>query len=303
MTSSNRAALINATIRVLKKHFKPVPPPQNRTVLEHWVYACCLENARYEDADKAFQNVVDLAFDWNEMRVTTVTELAEQMASLPDARRSASNLKRVLQSIFESQYSYDLEQLRKQNLGKTVKDMLKHDGATKFQVSYVTQHALGGHSLPIDDGALDVMYIVGVIDDKERAKQVVPGLERAVPKKQGVEYGSLLHQMGAELFRSPYSPEVRDLLLSINPDAQPRLPKRQRKKKPAAKAPAEEPPKTKVVAKPKAEKKPKAKKAAAKPSPVKKTAKKKTKKTSKAAKKRSSSKKSATKQLAKRKPR
>lgn len=301
MTTSNRAELINATMRVLRKHFKPVPPPPNRTVLEHWVYACCLENARYEDADKAFTNIVDLAFDWNEMRVTTVTELAEQMSILPDARRSASNLKRVLQSVFESRYSYDLEHLRKQNLGKTVKDLLRHDGATRFQVSYVTQHALGGHSLPIDDGALDAMYIIGVIDEKEQAKQIVPGLERAVPKKQGIEYGSLVHQMGAELFRSPYSPEVRDLLLSINPDARPRLPKRQRKKKPVEKAPAEKP-KTKDAAKPKVGKKPKTKKAAAKPQPVKKTEKKKTT-SSKAARKKSSIKKSATKQLTKRKPR
>jgi hypothetical protein len=300
MTTSNRAELINATMRVLKKHFKPVPPPKDRTVLVHWIYACCLENARYEEADKAFKNIVDMAFDWNEMRVTTVTELAEQMSNLPDARRSASKLKRVLQSVFESQYSYDLEHLKKQNLGKTVKDMLRHDGATKFQVSYVTQHALDGHSLPIDEGALDVMYIVGVIDEKERAKHVVPGLERAIPKKQGIEYGSLLHQMSAELFRSPYSPEVRDLLLAINPDARPRLPKRQRKKKPVEKTPAKVS-KTKVAAKPKAEKKPKTKKAAAKPLPVKKKAKKKT--PSKAARKKTSSKKSATKQLTKRKPR
>jgi hypothetical protein len=180
--------------------------------------------------------------------------------------------------------------------------MLRHDGATKFQVSYVIQHALAGHSLPIDAGALDALYIIGVIDDKERAKHIVPGLERAVPKKLGIEYGSLLHQMGAELFRSPYSPEVRDLLLSINPDARTRLPKRQRKKKPVDKAPAAPPPKTKAVAKPKAEKKPKTKQAAAKPKPVKKVAKKKTA-SSKTAKKKTSSKKSATKQLAKRKPR
>ncbi len=280
MTTSNRAALIDATMRVLKKQFKPAPAPADRSVLEHWVYACCLENARYEDADNAFKTIVDLAFDWNEMRVTTVTELAEQMSSVPDARRSASNLKRVLQSVFESKYSYDLEQLRKQNLGKTIKDMLRHDGATKFQVSYVIQHALAGHSLPIDAGALDALYIIGVIDDKERAKHIVPGLERAVPKKLGIEYGSLLHQMGAELFRSPYSPEVRDLLLSINPDARPRLPKRQRKKKPVdkepvekpTKSPVERPTKSRAAEKPKAGKKPKTKKAAAKPKPRKKAA-------------------------------
>ena len=121
--------------------------------------------------------------------------------------------------------------------------------------------------MPIDAGTLDVTYIVGIIDEKERAKQVVPGLERAIPKKHGIECGSLLHQMGAELFRSPYSPEVRDLLLSINPDAQPRLPKRQRKKKPVDIVPVEKPTKRKAAEKPKAGKKPKTKKVAAKPKP------------------------------------
>jgi hypothetical protein len=293
-------------MRVLRKQFKPVPPPKERSVLENWIYACCLENARYDDADTAFKNIVDLAFDWNEMRVTTVTELAEQMSVLPDPRRAAANVKRVLQSVFESQYSYDLEPLRKQNLGKTVKDMLRHDGATKFQVSYVTQHALGGHSIPIDDGTLQALYIVGVIDEKEQNKHAVPGLERAVPKKQGIEYGSLLHQLGAELFRSPYSPEVRDLLLSINPDAQPRLPKRQRKKKPVAKTPDEPAPKPKVAdkaqEKAKTVKKSKTKKAAPKSPPAKRAEKKKAI-SSKSATKKSSPKKSTSKQLAKRKPR
>ncbi len=302
MTASNRATLINTTMRVLRKKFKPVPPPKDRTVLEDWIYACCLENARYEDADTAFKNIVDLAFDWNEMRVTTITELAEQMSSLPDPRRAAGHVKRVLQSVFEAQYSYDLEPLRKQNLGKTVKDMLRHDGATKFQVSYVTQHALGGHSIPIDDGTLESLYIVGVIDEKERASHAVPGLERAVPKKQGIEYGSLLHQMGAELFRSPYSPEVRELLLSINPDAQPRLPKRQRKKKPAATTTEEPAPKTKAAEEPKTAKKGRAKKAAEKPTPSKKAAKKSTT-PAKAATPKDAPKKTTSKQLAKRKPR
>ena len=49
--STNRAALLTKLHKVLKKHYKPVSPPKDRTVLEHLLYACCLENARPEAAD------------------------------------------------------------------------------------------------------------------------------------------------------------------------------------------------------------------------------------------------------------
>ena len=306
MAPSNRADLIATTIKVLKKKFKPAPPPPERSLLEHWLYGCCLENARYEDADRAFQNIIDAAFDWNEMRVTTVSELAEQMSPLTNPREAAARIKRTLQSVFEWQYTFDLEPLKKQNLGKTVKDMLRLDGTTPFSVSYVVQHALGGHSIPLDRGALDALYIVGVISEQEREKGVAPGLERAISKKHGISDGSLLHQLGAELVKSPYSPPVRELLLAINPDAQPRLPKRQRKKKPSAAVVEEKPPKKKPAEKTKPEKVP------AKQSAKKKQSKKKTvaptKKTKKVAKKKAATttkktKKSTSKQLTKRKPR
>ena len=37
-------------------------------------------------------------------------------------------------------------------------------------------------------GALDVLYAVGVINDVEADKALVPGLERAIPKNKGVEF-------------------------------------------------------------------------------------------------------------------
>ena len=50
----------------------------------------------------------------------------------------------------------------------------------------------GGHSIPVSKGAIDVLYAVGVISDAEADKGQVPGLERAIPKNKGVEFGSLL---------------------------------------------------------------------------------------------------------------
>ena len=92
------------------------------------------------------------------------------------------------------------------------------------------QNALGGHSIPIDRGTLECLFITGVIDEKEKEKWQTPGLERTIPKNKGVEFGSLLHQLGADLISSPYGPKIKDILLEINSGAKERLPKRITKK-------------------------------------------------------------------------
>src|ERR1043165_5050261 len=107
MTTPNRTAIISKVYKVLKKHYKPLSPPTDRTALEHLLYGCVLENSRYDAADEAFAKLKELYFDWNEIRVTTVTELAEGMAGIPDAMGAAQRVKRSLQSIFASSYSFD----------------------------------------------------------------------------------------------------------------------------------------------------------------------------------------------------
>ena len=316
MASNNRATQINKVIKVARKYYKPAEPQKDRSVLEHLLFACCLENSTYDDATKVFETLSRDYFDWNEVRVTSIRELSEMMKSLNDPKESATRLKRVLQSLFESQYSFDLDPMRKQNIGQAVKQLKKYNGASSFTVAYVTQNALGGHSIPVNRGLLQTMLSVGVISESEATKNAVPGLERAVPKTRGFETGSLLHQLGVELYRSPYGPTIRKLLLEIEPKCKDRLPKRPSKKveaeqsappeaevepektkkaKTSEKAAAKtaQPVKKKTVAKTAAPSKSKPKKKTAQ----KKVAKKQTKSLSKPKKK------TSKKQLAKRKPR
>ncbi len=225
--STNRTALLTKTYKVLKKHFKPIAPPAERTVLEHLLYACCLENARHEAADEAYARLKELFFDLNEIRVTTVTEIAEGMAGIPDASAAAQRVKRSLQSVFETNYSFDLEALKKQNIGKSEKDLEKIQGTTPFVRAYVIQNGLSGHSIPVSRGALEALCAVGAITDVEADKGQVPGLERAIPKNKGVEYGSLLQQLGADLYASPGSSKVKGILGEIDGDFKDRLAARQ----------------------------------------------------------------------------
>src|ERR1700761_232549 len=133
--STNRAALLTKIHKILKKHYKPVVPRGEQPVLESLLLACCLENAHFEMAEKVLQVVKTSFYDWNEVRVTTVKELSEVMHELPEPVKAAARLKGILQTVFESEYAFDLETLKKQNIGQAVKRLQKMEGATPFNVA------------------------------------------------------------------------------------------------------------------------------------------------------------------------
>jgi len=239
MSSPSRAAQFTKLHRILRKYYHPVESDPNRPVLEHLLYACLLENAQYAAADEAYAALVHGFFDWNEIRVSTVRELAEVMPGLPDPLAAANRAKRALQNVFEATYAFDLEELRKLNLGPASDRLRKIDGVSEFGVSYVIQNALAGHAIPIDAGTMRALYAVDLVTGENAKEGVVPGLERAIPKSKGGEFGSLLHQLGADYVADPYSSNLHEILVQVDPVAGERLPKRRVKK--AAEEPGREP--------------------------------------------------------------
>jgi len=239
MAAASRTSQFQALHKVLKKHYKPVAPDTSRSVLEQLLFACCLENAPLQRAEEGFAGLVHNFFDWNEVRVSTVRELSEVLSGVPDPAAAATRVKRVLQHVFEATYSFDLEELRKKSLTQATEELQKIDGSTPFGVAYVIQVSLGGHAIPVDSSTLQVLHIVDLISDDDLAAGVVPGMERAISKGKGIEFASLLHQLGADFAVNPYAPSLRKILLEINPQCGDRLPRRRRHRRPAAEAPAQ----------------------------------------------------------------
>ena len=308
MSAKNRADLIVKLHKAVKKDFQPITPPSNRTVIDHAIYACCLENSTAEEADESLAKLQENYFDWNEVRVTTDRELATTVKSLTDPLKAATRVKKMLYGIFETYYQFDLEFLKKENLGKAVQSFDKMVGVTPFAISYISQHGLGGHSIPTDQALLNLMHVLGIISEDEAAKGKIPGLERAIPKAKGMEFSSLVHQLAVAFYKTPFSTSVRNQILKIDSSAKDRFPKRGGKKKeeakPTKKAAAKDSskaaaPAKKSAAKTTVKKAAKGKAAAAKkvPAKKKKTPVKKTKKP--AAKKKATKKKPAKKKAAK----
>jgi len=221
-----RPQVIAKLSKQLKAHFKPFTTNTSRPLLDQVLFACCLENAPPDAAEKALQKLVESAYDLNEIRVTTVAELAESLQGLPDPARAALALRRVLQSVFESSYTFSLDNAKKHSLAHGLKALEHLHGATPFVVHHVASSALGGHFIPLDHGALAALYLCGAITKQEYDSGKVAGLDRIIPKKSGQEFSTLLHMFGIECLTNLHGATVKKILTAVNPLAKDRFPKR-----------------------------------------------------------------------------
>jgi endonuclease-3 len=226
MSATNRAAIINKLFKVAKKAYPPILPISNRGLLGNMLYACCLENSSNEAADEAFARLEQQYFDWNEVRVTTVSEMAESLKGLYDPVEAANSIKKVLHGVFENYYKFDLEFLKKENLRKTIQQLEKLKGVSPFVVSYTAQVALGGHAIPLDLAMLQLLKVLGIATEKEADAGKIAGLVRVISKSKGIEFFSVVHQLAANFLKMPFSKEIRETLVSIAPDSRDRFPKR-----------------------------------------------------------------------------
>ena len=221
-----RGQLLPKLHKALKASYKPFAADTTRPLLHQVLIACCLENAPADAAERAFNRLMETYFDLNEVRVTTVAELAETLHDLPDPARAALSLRRALQGVFESTYNFSLEHARKHSLAHGMKVLEGLHGVPPFVTNYVASTALGGHFIPLDQGGLAGLWLCGLITRQEYDTGKVPGMERAIGKKAGIEFSALLHQFGLDVLTNLHGTTVRKVVLAANPAAKDRFPKR-----------------------------------------------------------------------------
>src|SRR5436190_14137933 len=114
--TTNKQRLLNQLFTTLKKHYSDAAGPPERPVLEQMIYAIVREGASRDDADLAFERLSTHFFDWNEVRVSAPHEVEEAVAGIPQPGARAQRIIDLLQEVFESTYSFDLELLHKKGL-------------------------------------------------------------------------------------------------------------------------------------------------------------------------------------------
>jgi endonuclease-3 len=221
---TNKQQMLNAAHAALKKRF-PLPaggPDEPRPVLEELVYAVCREGTTPADADRAYDALRKTFVDWNEVRVSTVQEVADSLRPLPGAGLKAGWIIALLQAVFEMTYSYDLDELEKKGLKQAAKQLARYfdpkdleklglrqaakqaarlETMHDYAVAWVVQRRLGGHAIPLDGPTLRVLRRLGVVEpgEPESLEALRGSVEHVIPKAKGPEFTDLMSVHAREL--------------------------------------------------------------------------------------------------------
>jgi endonuclease-3 len=221
--TTNKQRLLTTLVGALKKQYGEPGPTPARPVLEEMVYAVLREDANRADADRAFARLRGQFFDWNEVRVSSAHEVEEALAGLPQPGAKAQRVIDLLQEVFESTYSFDLESLHKKGLKQAAKQVGRYQAATDYTVAWVTQRSLGGHAIPLDDPTLRVCRWLGLVEPGEDHPEAArASLEHLVPKAQGPQFVDLLSLLSRDAARRAYSDDNPPTLEELLADSKPR---------------------------------------------------------------------------------
>ena len=196
----NKQQLFTQVHTLLQKHFTLPTDDIQRTVFEQVIYAICREGSTRGLADPAFRNLQTF-FDWNEVRVSSVREIAEAIEMLPEPEARARRIVRFLQEWFEMTYSFDMEELtRKGGLREASKKLSRLENLSDFIIAFVIQHGLGGHAVPVDAPAMRVLHRLQVIEAEEDSMEAARGtVEHYVTKTRGPGFTDLVSVLAHEI--------------------------------------------------------------------------------------------------------
>jgi endonuclease-3 len=195
---TNKQRQLNQLFAAFKKGHD-APEYGELPVLEQFLYGICREGATRDQADRAFQGLREQFFDWNEVRVSSAREVEEAIADLPEAEPRAERLISFLQEVFEADFSFDLEGLRKKGLKEAAKQLAKYQAANDYVVAWVVQQSLGGHAIPLDVPTLRAVRRLGLIDgDADDTEAARSSLEHLVPKAKGALFCDLVSNLAGQ---------------------------------------------------------------------------------------------------------
>ena len=177
---------------LLKRTYSASPPKQELPVLETLLYAVCLENSTPEQAGAVYARLLNAFHDLNEVRVSSISELNPLFVELSDPEWRAARVKSALQYVFETNYAFDFESLRRKTAELAAKQLSKIPALSPFVRSYVMQHCLGSHVLPIDDRMYAALVWLGLAEKDQGPEQAGEHLRSFVRKADAPLFCHLL---------------------------------------------------------------------------------------------------------------
>jgi endonuclease-3 len=196
MATQSKTQLLTNIHTLLKRRYKPKADrnASRLSILRATVYGICHEDTTREHANQALSRFNDEFFDWNEIRVSSIDEIKENLAGIPNPEQKARSIRRFLRQLFNRTYGFTLDALVKKPLKEALKVLRTYEA---FESDYVTatviQQALGGHAIPIDASVRRALERLGISETELPALR--SAVERAIPKNRGAEFLDLIEDL------------------------------------------------------------------------------------------------------------
>ncbi len=190
--SADKQDVCRKVTTLLKKAYATTPPKQDLPVLETLLYAVCLENSPPDMGASVYAKLLNAFHDLNEVRVSSISELQPVFVDLADPEWRAARVRAALQHVFETNYAFDFESLKRKTADLATKQLAKVPSLSPFVRGYVMQHCLGSHVLPIDDRMYAALVWLGLAKPDETPEQAGEHLRSFVRKADGPQFCHLL---------------------------------------------------------------------------------------------------------------
>lgn len=217
--ASDKITACKKLTTLLQKDYGKTVPKLKLPVLETILFAVCLEDSPWKDAEASFEKLLKSYFDLNEIRVSSVTELERTLSDLKDADWKGLRIRSILRFVFESTYGFEFEKLARLTLESAQKRLKKVDHLSPFVTAFTLQQILGSHVVILDNLGLKTAVHLGIVPPDSSIPDAAEFLKAGVKKSDCFAFSCLLHSLATDpklLERIEDEPELEDEFEILN---------------------------------------------------------------------------------------
>lgn len=198
LKASDRQAIFKKLATALKKKYGGSVPKHRHNVLDTLLFACCLENVTHEQAEAAFERLLESFDDLNVVRVSSVREIEEALGDIDESAWKALRIRECLQYVFEKHYAFDFEPLKRKTMDAAEKELAKIRHLSAFIRLYALQHALDSHVVPLDDLQTEILTWLGFVEPETTPEKAAEEVKTSLRKNDVALMCHLLRQLGTD---------------------------------------------------------------------------------------------------------
>ena len=179
----------------LRQEYGTVQLPDPSDPIDALVLGLLSRETPQSNASRAVESLFQVMVDYNEMRVSTIAEIRQQIQShVPNASKRADAIRRALNAVYRKQHRICLESLRKLGRREARQYLEKLDGVDAHAAAYVILWSLGGHAVPVDLPMFERMRQDELIEPSATIDEVQAFLERNIAASDAREFCLLMER-------------------------------------------------------------------------------------------------------------